>query len=163
MREREEGLAGTVLDLKHADVCSAGGDDLPAARVEFAGVEITLHLLVPPPGRGDVVTHGGLMQLEAELAVGGCGRPQCDGGHAAACPGRSTSLPLMKVAPPRTRATRCGALTMRQRSWADSMSLKAMARPAAREPGALVTLVRCRTVAKVDSGSWCAGAPSARR
>src|SRR6266849_8940219 len=61
------------------------------------------------------------------------------------------SLPLMKVAPARTKATRCGALTMRQWSWADSMSLKAMAGPAAREPGPLVTLVRCRTVAKVDS------------
>ena len=31
------------------------------------------------------------------------------------------------------------------------MSLNAMASPAAREPGPLVTLVRCRTVAKVDS------------
>src|SRR5216683_2135505 len=61
------------------------------------------------------------------------------------------SLPLMKVAPARTRATRCGALTMRQWSWADSMSLKAIARPAAREPSPLVTLVRCLTVAKVDS------------
>jgi hypothetical protein len=42
-------------------------------------------------------------------------------------------------------------LTARHRAWADSMSLNAMARPAAREPGPLVTLVRCRTVAKVDS------------
>jgi hypothetical protein len=31
------------------------------------------------------------------------------------------------------------------------MSLKAMVNPAAREPGPLVTLVRSRTVAKVDS------------
>ena len=31
------------------------------------------------------------------------------------------------------------------------MSLNAMASPAAREPAPLVTLVRCRTVAKVDS------------
>jgi hypothetical protein len=31
------------------------------------------------------------------------------------------------------------------------MSLKAMARPAARDPGPLVTLLRCLTVAKVDS------------
>src|SRR6266851_10479910 len=61
------------------------------------------------------------------------------------------SLPLMKVAPARTKATRCGALTSRQWSWADSMSLNAIASPAAREPGPLVTLVRCRTVAKVDS------------
>ncbi len=34
-------------------------------------------LLVPPPDRGDIVTHGGLVQLEAALAVGGGGRPQC--------------------------------------------------------------------------------------
>ena len=57
----------------------------------------------------------------------------------------------MNVAPARTRATRWGALTARQRSCADSMSLKAIASPAAREPGPLVILVRCRTVAKVDS------------
>ena len=31
------------------------------------------------------------------------------------------------------------------------MSLNAIANPATREPGPLVTLVRCRTVAKVDS------------
>ena len=43
----------------------------------------------------------------------------------------------MKVAPARTRATRWGALTARQRSCADSISLNAMASPAAREPGAL--------------------------
>ena len=53
--------------------------------------------------------------------------------------GRSTSLPFSKVAPARTRATRCGALTARQRRWADSMSLNAMAMPAARDPGPLVT------------------------
>ena len=38
----------------------------------------------------------------------------------------------MKVAPARTRATRWGAFTARQRSCADSMSLKAIASPAAR-------------------------------
>ena len=43
------------------------------------------------------------------------------------------------------------AFTARQRDCADSMSLNAMASPAAREPGPLVTLVRWRTVAKVDS------------
>jgi non-heme chloroperoxidase len=36
---------------------------------------------------------------------------------------RSTSLPSSNVAPARTSATRCGALTRRQRRWADSMSL----------------------------------------
>src|SRR5262249_21765409 len=65
--------------------------------------------------------------------------------------GRSMSLPRSNRAPARTRATRWGALTARQRCWAASMSLKAMARPAAFEPGPLVTLVRRRTVAKVDS------------
>jgi hypothetical protein len=37
--------------------------------------------------------------------------------------GRSSSLPLWKVAPARTRATRCGALTARQRACAASISL----------------------------------------
>ena len=40
---------------------------------------------------------------------------------ASAC--RSTSTPLWKTAPARTRATRWGALTARQRAWAESMSL----------------------------------------
>ena len=44
-----------------------------------------------------------------------------------------------------------GAFTARQRACADSISLNAIASPAAREPGPLVTLVRWRTVAKVDS------------
>src|SRR5512146_2653368 len=60
----------------------------------------------------------------------------------------------MKIAPARTRTTRGGAFTARQRAWADSMSLNAIASPAAREPGplvTLVTLVRWRTVAKLDS------------
>jgi hypothetical protein len=57
----------------------------------------------------------------------------------------------MKVAPARTRATRWGALTARQRSCADSISLNAIASPAAREPGPVVILVLCLTVAKVDS------------
>ena len=65
--------------------------------------------------------------------------------------GRSASLPLSKPAPARTRATRWGAFTARQRACADSMSLNAIARPAAREPGPLVILVRCLTVANVDS------------
>ncbi len=41
--------------------------------------------------------------------------------------------------------------TTRQRAWADSMSLNAIAIPAALEPGPLVTRCRNRTVAKVDS------------
>ena len=37
--------------------------------------------------------------------------------------GRSTSLPFSNVAPARTSATRCGALTARQRDCAASISL----------------------------------------
>ena len=37
--------------------------------------------------------------------------------------GRSSSLPLWKMAPARTRATRCGAFTARQRACAASISL----------------------------------------
>ena len=45
-------------------------------------------------------------------------------------------LPFSNFAPSRTGATRWGALTARQWAWADSMSLKATATPAARElPG----------------------------
>ena len=65
--------------------------------------------------------------------------------------GRSTTTPSRKIVPARTTATRWGALTALQRVWADSISLNAMARPAALDPGPLVTLVRNRTVAKVDS------------
>lgn len=42
-----------------------------------------------------------------------------------------------------------GALTARQRTWADSAILKTMASPAAALPAPLVTLVLRRTVAKV--------------
>ncbi len=53
------------------------------------------------------------------------------GRSAAWSSGRSTSLLLTKVAPARTSAIRWGALTMRHRRSADSISLKAMARAAA--------------------------------
>jgi hypothetical protein len=62
---------------------------------------------------------------------------------------RSTSLPHSKRTPARTSPTRWAALTARQRCWAASISMNAMAIPAAVEPGPLVTLVRCLTVAKV--------------
>jgi hypothetical protein len=42
-------------------------------------------------------------------------------------------------------------VTARRLACADAMSLNAMATPAARVPGPLVTRVRKRTVAKVDS------------
>src|SRR5580704_2995114 len=58
------------------------------------------------------------------------------------------SLPFLNTAPARTSATRWGALTARHRVCADSMSLNAIATPAAREPGPLVTRWRSLTVAK---------------
>ncbi len=44
-------------------------------------------------------------------------------GHAATWFGFSMSAPLLKVAPARTSATRCGPLMARQRSWAAMMCL----------------------------------------
>src|SRR5258707_14751017 len=67
-------------------------------------------LLVPPPDRGDIVTHGGLVQLEAALAVGGGGRPPGDGSHAPACSGRSIRTPFVQTAPARARAPRGGGV-----------------------------------------------------
>jgi len=55
-------------------------------------------------------------------------------GHAATVSARSASTPRSKRAPARTKATRWGTLTARQRSWADSMSLNVMASAAARDP-----------------------------
>src|SRR5262249_60432142 len=76
-----------MFDVEHADVRSANADDRTAARGEGPGVETPLPLLIPPPGGGDVAAHGGLVQLEAELAVRWSGRPHGNGGHAAGRPG----------------------------------------------------------------------------
>jgi len=79
-------LPRAVVDIQHADIGVPGGDDLPSVRVEGAVMRRALDLLVPPPDRHDVLAHGGLVQLVAELRVGGCGRPQRDGGCAVADP-----------------------------------------------------------------------------
>src|SRR5215471_13060828 len=102
----EVDLGRPVFDVDHADVDPIGCDDLPAVGVERTGMEVTLALLIPPPDGGDVIAHGGLVQLEAELAVGGGGRPQRDGGHAAACSWRSPRSPSRKSAPARGRTGR---------------------------------------------------------
>ena len=60
-------------------------------------------------------------------------------------------FPVDEGRPGTDQGDEMGAFTARQRSCAASMSLNAMARPAARDPGPRVILVRCRTVAKVDS------------
>jgi len=87
----------------------------------------------------------------------------CDLLFASLVVGSFDELPFSNRAPARTSGTRWGAMTARQRCCADSMSLNAMATPAAREPGPLVMRCRGRTVAKVDSIGLVAGSPSARR
>lgn len=62
--------------------------------------------------------------------------------------------PCRKPLRPRTRATRCGALTARQRAWAglDQLECRCAARA-----GPLGDAGRKRTVAKVDSILWSTG------
>src|SRR6516165_1989058 len=96
---RNVDLAGPVFDVEHADVCLTGGDDLPPAPVESASVGSTLRLVVPPPDRGDVVTHGRLVQLVAEFAVSRGGGPQRDGSHAEAGSRRSIAMTIVSPAP----------------------------------------------------------------
>ena len=45
---------------------------------ESALMKRALDLLVPPPDRRDVLAHGSLVQLVAELSTGGGGWPQRD-------------------------------------------------------------------------------------
>lgn len=56
-------------------------------------------------------------------SVPGCSAPSVGGCVGVISVGRSSSFPLWKTAPARTKATRCGALTARQRAAAASMSL----------------------------------------
>ena len=77
---RQVDLAGTVVDIQHADAGLPGCDDLPPVRVEGAVMKRALNLLVPSPGRRDVVAHSRLVQPVAELCVSGGGRPQRDCG-----------------------------------------------------------------------------------
>ena len=62
-----------------------------------------------------------------------------------------SASPFENSTPALTRATRWGALTRRQRSWAAINNFQAIARPAFREPAPLVFFVRAFTVANVDS------------
>jgi hypothetical protein len=64
-------LPGALADIQHSDIGLPVGDDLPSARVEGALMKRALDLLVPSPHRRDVLAHGGLVQLVAELGVGG--------------------------------------------------------------------------------------------
>ena len=61
------------------------------------------------------------------------------GSQAARSPLPSDRRPSTKTAPSRTRATRCGAFTLRQRSSATRMSLYTIVSPASRDPGPFVT------------------------
>src|SRR6516165_4471823 len=71
-------LPGAVVDIQHADIGLPSGDDLPSAHVEGAIMKRALDLLIPPPDRRDVLAHGGLVQLVAELGVGRGGGTQRD-------------------------------------------------------------------------------------
>jgi hypothetical protein len=82
----EVDLGGAVFDVEHADACPPAVMICQRPRLKARAWKS--RLLVPPPDRGDVVTHGGLVQMEAELAVGGGGRP-----HSAQGPS-SVSVPL---------------------------------------------------------------------
>ena len=94
-----------------------------------------LHLAVAPTGASGTAGAGEL-QLEIVRLLLAAGATLADtdrhappwptgsrASHAAACSGRSIRTPLLKTALARTRATRWGALTDRQRSWADWMSI----------------------------------------
>ena len=74
---------------------------------------------VVPPGRNCQYLWIGLFQATS-VPVDSVGAESADGVMSV---GRSSSLPLWKIAPARTRATRCGALTARQRACAASISL----------------------------------------
>ncbi len=80
------------------------------------------------PYSGSVVEGGAKLGLQSHLE-GSAGRDRIFGRR-----DRNT-------APARINATRCGPLTARHRSWAASISLNAIAMPAALEPGPLVILV----------------------
>lgn len=82
--------------------------------------------------------------------LGGCfgGLGSVGGGGGA---GAFDELAVAELGAGADEGDQVGALTARQRAWAAWMSLNAMASPDARDPGPLVTLVRCLTVLKVDS------------
>src|SRR6185312_8193229 len=72
---RPADLAGTAAGIQHAGAGRPGGDDLPPVRVEGAVMTRALTLLLPSPGRRDVIAHGRLVPPAAELRVSGGGRP----------------------------------------------------------------------------------------
>ena len=87
---------------------------------------------LPAPGRAEALTAEALERCPAHRAdrrgavahgIHAAAPSPTAGSAAAVSSGRSTSSPSQKVAPARTKATRWGALTARQRSWAASISL----------------------------------------
>jgi len=60
--------------------------------------------------------------------------------------GRSTSLPLTKVTPTRTRTTRVGCVDCAPAGLGGFDELERHGSPAAREPGLLVTLLQWRHI-----------------
>ncbi len=78
------------------------GDEPDAARATVTDVD-RQHIRRKPVLGGLINegAHGSLVQLEAELAVRRCGRPELDDGHAAMSSGRPASTPRTKPAPAR--------------------------------------------------------------
>jgi hypothetical protein len=109
------------IDLASSDQCDAGPGSLTVIGTGNAPKHGALFLIsgggghvLEDQGRGVAAAPG----CEGVDDVGGCG-------HAAMVSGHSMRIPRSKREPARTRATRCGAFTARQRAWAASMSLNA--------------------------------------
>jgi hypothetical protein len=117
--------------------CSSSGS-WPAARTSLLPVATTTWVYVRGVGRSSGLMHSGVIGVvcgsRQELPGLWDGDFQVASGWACS-PGRSAGFPPVTVAPARASATRCGALTVRQWSCADSVRLTAMASPAARDPG----------------------------
>jgi amino acid transporter len=85
----------------------------PTAGISTAGFYYLAYIILGGPTRAIVNTCGSRFSQAASFRVS----------SATGSTGRSTSLPFSNLAPARTRATRCGAFTARQRDWAASISL----------------------------------------
>ena len=89
------------------------------SREEYENVDVSIAVEGWPLRRNCQYLWIGLFQATS-VPVDSVGAESADGVMSV---GRSSSLPLWKIAPARTRATRCGALTARQRACAASISL----------------------------------------
>lgn len=111
---------GAVTSDIHVDFCRIISAERPIRMLESRQMHpmfAAVHALLV--GRNCQYLWIGLFQATS-VPVDSVGAESADGVMSV---GRSSSLPLWKIAPARTRATRCGALTARQRACAASISL----------------------------------------